>query len=249
MTDPQAHQVAREIAELAAQLSTMSTVPETVDMVLSYAAGLVGADAATVMLLHRRGRGIEVAGTTSAVAERADVLQLETGQGPCVDAARDLSGVDQFVIDDTSVDTRWPVWCKRIDAELGIGAVLSVHLGVPGRGVGALNFYAGTPGRFGAEDIGVGQLLAQHAAIAVANTRRDVDLWQAIDARRVVGTASGILMERFRLTEDQAFAVLRRYSQNSNRKLHEIAQQLIDTRELPPDPPDRASDDAGRAGW
>jgi AmiR/NasT family two-component response regulator len=52
----------------------------------------------------------------------------------------------------------------------------------------------------------------------------------AVDARKLIGQAMGILMERYSLDSDRAFEVLRRYSQDTNTKLHEVAQQLIDNR-------------------
>ena len=66
---------------------------------------------------------------------------------------------------------------------------------------------------------------------------------QAVDARKLVGQAMGILMERFDLDSDRAFAVLRRYSQDNNLKLRDVAERLIETRCLPA-PADRAADES-----
>lgn len=76
------------------------------------------------------------------------------------------------------------------------------------------------------------EVIADHAAVAVANAKTESTLWQAIQARKLIGQAQGILMERFDLTDEQAFAVLRRYSQDSNTKLRDVAQRLIATRNL-----------------
>ena len=76
-------------------------------------------------------------------------------------------------------------------------------------------------------------MLARHAAVAMDTARDTEHLWKAIDARNLVGQAQGMLMERFGVDAEQAFAVLRRYSQDNNVKLHVVAQRLIDTRTLP----------------
>jgi AmiR/NasT family two-component response regulator len=75
--------------------------------------------------------------------------------------------------------------------------------------------------------------MARHAAVAMASTREQDNLWKAIDARQLIGQAQGILMERFAIDADQAFTVLRRYSQDRNLKLNVVAQRLIETRRLP----------------
>ena len=72
-----------------------------------------------------------------------------------------------------------------------------------------------------------------HDSTGVANARNEEALSQAVDARKLVGQAMGILLERFDLDGDRAFEVLRRYSQDSNTKLRDVAQQFIDTRKLP----------------
>jgi GAF domain-containing protein len=222
---------AEEFARLAVELHEQSGVPETVDAVLTYALGAVGADSGSVMLLRKGGRAIEVAGSTDAAAERADHLQLETGEGPCLDAARD--DAYSTVITDTRVDERFPTWGKRVASDVGILSVLSVQLGTPSDRVGALNLYSVEPGRFDADDRAVAHVLVRHAAVALARTDREAHLWLAIDARNLIGQAQGILMERFDLDADRAFSVLRRYSQDNNLKLREVAQRLVDTRRLP----------------
>jgi AmiR/NasT family two-component response regulator len=70
-------------------------------------------------------------------------------------------------------------------------------------------------------------------AIAVSTSVREQNLNAAIDSRKLIGQAQGILMERFSLSDAQAFAVLLRYSQNSNTKLRVIAERLVAERTLP----------------
>ena len=118
-------------------------------------------------------------------------------------------------------------------AELGLRSVLSIRLHTSGSTIGALNLYAGRPEAFDDDDDAVAHILARHASIALANARQESSLWQAIDARKLIGQAQGMLMERFDLDADQAFAVLRRYSQDNNIKLRVVAQRLVETRRLP----------------
>ncbi len=230
MTDPDTPRTARELAALAAQLNTATSVSAAVDTFLGYAVPLVGADTASVMLLHH-GRDLRIAGTTNDTAEYADRLQLQTREGPGVDAAHDLTPVDGFAVHGIAAEARWPRWCSQLADELGIGSVLSVQLCLPGRSVGALTLYAAEPERFSHDDLSVGHLLAEHAAIAFTQL---CDPRPANHSGRAVGMAINILMGRYDLTEDAAFAVLRRYAQSHHRKLRDIAEDLIGASSLPP---------------
>ena len=111
---------------------------------------------------------------------------------------------------------------------------------------GALNLYARYPQAFGVVDRARAQLLAALAAGAFAlaqnhenEDRRAANFQAGLATREMIGQAQGILMERERISADQAFDVLRRASQHLNLKLREVAQTLIETGERPDTGPDR----------
>ena len=217
------------ITQIALELHKLPDTDATVQAVADVVPAMVGADHAGVMLVYGRER-VEIAATTGPIADRADQLQLELGEGPCLSA---IEVGATFLIPDTRSEPRWPRWCAEV-SELGIGSVLSIRLATDESKVGALNLYANTPNRFGdPDDIVVGQILARHASIALDSARQLDTLYQAVDGRTVIGQAQGILMERFNLDADQSFAVLRRYSQQTNTKLGEVARKLVATRQLP----------------
>ena len=99
--------------------------------------------------------------------------------------------------------------------------------------LGALNLYAPQPEAFAAQTRGEGLALATQAAVALHNARDKEDLRVAMATRNLIGQAQGILIERFKMTAEQAFAALSRISQQSNVKLRDMAQRLIDTGETP----------------
>ena len=88
---------------------------------------------------------------------------------------------------------------------------------------------------FGADDIAVASIFARHASIALATSQETDGLQRAMDARKVIGIAMGILMERYSIDADRAFTVLQRYSQTHNIKLREVAQLVADRQPLPGD--------------
>ena len=94
--------------------------------------------------------------------------------------------------------------------------------------LGALNFYSRRPGAFTEASETAGWLLASHAAVAFSSARTHAQLEQAVATRHAIGEAMGILMGSHRITEEQAFNVLRRYSQENNIKLREVARRVTE---------------------
>jgi GAF domain-containing protein len=226
--DDDSASVAGVFARLAIELHEEPGVEETVEAVLQFALQAVSCTHAGVALSHRGGK-LETVAVTDPVVEKSDQLQLECGEGPSLDV---IAGRGTILVPDTADEPRYPDWSTKV-ALLGLGSVLTVRLAASGSTLGLLQLFNTEPYAFEPDDDAVAHILARHASVALANARQEASLWQAIDARKLVGQAQGILMERFDIGSDQAFAVLRRYSQDHNIKLRDVAQRLIDTRKLP----------------
>ena len=218
-------------ADMALDLHDEPSAERTVDRIADFAKAAMRCDDAGILLVHSR-RRIETAASTSKRAERAHDLQTELDEGPCLDA---LTGDESYyLIGDTETDPRWPRWGKIV-AEAGIRSVLSIRLETRARRYGSLNLYGSEPEMFGPDDLAVASIFARHASIALATSQETDGLQRAMDARKVIGIAMGILMERYALEPDRAFDVLQRYSQTNNIKLRDVAQQVAERRALPSD--------------
>ncbi len=218
---------AAEFAQMAVDLRDQPDVDETLASIASYARESLGTDHAGIHVVENR--QILTAAATDPVIEHADKLQTELGEGPCLQAVWEQN---TFLVHDTATDERWPRF-GPLAAELGLHSMLSVRLFTAEQTLGALNLYSTAVRDFGRDDVAMAHIFGQHASVAFATARREEGLRQAIDARHLIGQAQGILMERFDLTADQSFAVLRRYSQENNVKLRSVAAEIIETRRLP----------------
>jgi GAF domain-containing protein len=178
--------------------------------------------------LSRAGKP-EVPAATDPVVEEIFLWLMAGREGPLVVSMREHTTV---LVRDTELDDRWPDWASKVRS-LGVRSVLDVPLTTAAGTVGVLGLYSVKPDAFDADDQAIAQILARHASVAVATARKEETLALAIDARKLVGQAMGILMERYQLDEARAFEVLKRYSQDTNTKLRDVAQQLIETRKLP----------------
>ena len=187
-----------------------------------------GAQEGSITLVLGRRKVLSQA-ASSALPQQVDAVQEEVGQGPCLETAFEQHTV---LVPDLADDQRWPRFSARA-AELGVRSMLSFQLYVEGDNLGALNLFSRDVDGFDEQSVVVGELFAAHAAVAYAAAQRESALERALVSRELVGQAQGILMERERLTADQAFAALQRSSQRRNLKLAEVARRLVETGDLP----------------
>lgn len=223
---------AAEFAQLAEELHAAAGVEETVQAVAQFALQAVSCKYASVTMFADNVQP-ELVALTDLKLTQLRQREIEDGQGPLTDA---VARAEVILIPDTSAELRWSDQWRADMVAAGIRSAMHLPLALRGRTQAVLSVYGERPHSFGADDLAVAHILARHATVAIGTARRGENLMQAVDARKLVGQAMGILMERFDLGPDQAFSVLRRYSQTHNRKLRDVAQDLIDTRRLPEQP-------------
>jgi GAF domain-containing protein len=183
-----------------------------------------GTDECGISLVVAR-RRIESRAPTAELPRVLDLLQDSLGEGPCLTAVHDERTVR---LDDTAEESRWPRFTAEA-ARLGVGSMLTLQLFVVGRALGALNLYAHAAHAFDEDSESVGRLFASHAAIALVGAQNEDRLRGAIENRDVIGQAKGILMERFKITDVDAFRLLATVSSRTNRQVIDIAEELRTT--------------------
>lgn len=182
---------------------------------------------ASISLVSGR-RTIQSRAASGELPLMVDALQSEKGQGPCLDAAYDERVVR---VPDLSQDERWPDFSQAA-YDVGARSMLSIQLFVEGDKLGALNLYGDEVNAFDEESEQIALLVAAHAAIAFSDAKEIAQLTQALDTRDLIGQAKGILMERFKITSQQAFLVLTKASSESNIKLRDVAEHLTSSGEI-----------------
>ena len=203
---------------------------ETLDTIVEWAQQAVDATDAGIFLLQPKD-ALEIAVPTSPGAARAHELQIELAEGPCLEVIADDS-VGTFIIGDTQSDRRFPNWGPAV-AAIGLRSVISVILETRERQFGSLNVYSSEPHAFNRDDLYVIEIFCGRAARAMAVVQDNTGLTSALDTRKVIGQAQGILMERFAIDSDRAFGFLVRLSQQRNVKLRAIAEWIVTHREQP----------------
>jgi GAF domain-containing protein len=181
-------------------------------------------------IINARGRR-ESAGATDPFVLRADKLQYELGQGPCLSAWAEQRAI---IIQDTAQETRWPRWTAAI-ADLPLRSVLSAPLTTEGRRIGALKVYSPSPMAFDDRSVFLIERLAGPAAALLgsvrdreATQRLSAQLVEALANRDMISQAQGILMERMSITSREALEVLLAASRKESRPLQEVARGILD---------------------
>jgi hypothetical protein len=231
--DSGAH-VAQHLADIARVLLAPHTVIDTLNLIVSMSvASIDGCDEAGLCeFTHGGGNSVP----TSALVAELHELQTSLGEGPCLDV---LGGLDSVYVDDLRDGVTWPRFAP-LATQAGMRSALAYRLFTGSDTLGALLMYARLPGAFNATDRTQGLIFATHASMALSVAQnqasergRSTNLQTALLSREIIGQAQGILMERERITADQAFDLLRRSSQHLNIKLRDVAQQLVDTGAVP----------------
>ncbi|WP_328381438.1 GAF and ANTAR domain-containing protein [Micromonospora zamorensis] len=186
-----------------------------------------GTEEVSVTLLKQE--GAHTAAFSGEMALRLDELQYEYEQGPCLEAAKEAAVVS---VPDMSEEVRWPQWAAQ--AVQG-GALSSLSIGFPIQEtvLGALNIYGVKPGAFDDDAVTLAQTFAGYAAVALAHlydttATLAAQMQSAMQSRAVIEQAKGIIMGERRCTPDEAFAILAKVSQDSNRKLRDVAAALVE---------------------
>ena len=220
------HELAVRMAELARAIAAPRTLEQILDDVTAAAVDLIpGADVAGVLLVKKGGDFDSLADTDGLVAQ-LDKLQHDFGEGPCAQAA-----IQQTIVrsDDFRSETRWPRYAPAA-VQHGVLSSLSFKLYTADRTAGALNLFGFQAGVWDTDAETTGAVLAAHAAAAILTSRHGEQMQVALSTRDRIGQAKGIIMERYGVDDVRAFEMLRLISQESETKLAEVAQRVIETR-------------------
>jgi hypothetical protein len=194
---------------------------------------------------------LEVVASTSERSQLISLLQLSEEQGPCLDAYH--SGEQVTVSDIAGIRERWPRFASAA-GELGYRWMHAIPLRLREDVIGSLNLFGDQPGALTPDDAMAARGLADIATIGILHERafREADLARhqlqhALDSRVVIEQAKGILSHIHNIDMDAAFQLLRQRARSSQRKLSDVARQVIEDATRPRTTSGEANDRAGRA--
>jgi GAF domain-containing protein len=223
-------ELSQEFAVLGAELhgagDNQAALHRIVELAVKHVEGCSWASITAV----RGGQGYSVA-VSDEVAQQIDALQYQFAEGPCMAAAENDS---DYLLFDIENEPRWPQFAEAAAAQTPVRSVLAFQL-TAGRAV-ALNLYADQPGAFSSDAVDTATIFAAHASSLIALHEAEdqaTNLEAALESSRAIGVALGVLMAARKVTQEQAFSLLRVASQNLHRKLRAVAAEVVETGTLP----------------
>jgi transcriptional regulator with GAF, ATPase, and Fis domain len=215
--------IADVLTQVALEINAPSTVDATLDRIVHTARrSLPGIDHVGVSVSRRDG-GIETRAATGDLVLALDELQYRLNEGPCLYA---IAAATVVRVEDAAHDERWPRYMPEA-VRRGVRSQLGLQLGLDGETLGGLNLYSTSVDRFDDEVLHTAELFAVHAALAMGRARTEEQLRSGMSSRSEIGQALGLLMERYSIDGDAAFAFLSRASSVNNTKLRDVAAEIV----------------------
>jgi GAF domain-containing protein len=210
---------------LVADYDTVELLQRLVDT----SADVLDASAAGLLLADESGE-LAVLASTSEESRLVELMQLDSGLGPCVEAY--LSG--EFVtITDIDTDERWPDFNAAAQRQ-GFRSLHAIPMRLRATVIGTLNLFRSEPGELDGDDASVARGLADIATIGILHERavRESDiareqLQRALNSRVVIEQAKGVVAQLYSVDMDAAFRRLRDYSRNHGVPLRDVADQVV----------------------
>jgi GAF domain-containing protein len=183
------------------------------------------------LMLAEHGGALQLLASTSESAQLVEIMQLDAGEGPCLDCFR--TGVAVSVPNIEASEGRWPAF-RAAALEQGFLSVLATPMRLRGEVIGTMNLFGIRVGELNPRDAAVAQALADVATIGILHERIsshshlvEEQLQNALDSRILIEQAKGVLAQAASMSMDEAFAALRRYARNHNASLRGVSEGLV----------------------
>ncbi|WP_436498608.1 GAF and ANTAR domain-containing protein [Actinokineospora sp. HUAS TT18] len=223
--------LASTFVDLADTLVADFDVIEFLHTLASRSVELLSADAAGIMLADQQG-ALHVMASSTEEARLLELYELQNNEGPCLDCWR--SGRPVARADLPAMRATWPAFTQRLE-ELGFRSAQALPMRLRTQTIGALNLFRTRPGTLSAADLGTGQAMADVATVGLIQERAiaagellATQLQTALTSRVQLEQAKGVLAQQADLPMDRAFQVMRDYARSHNRRLSDVAAQIVD---------------------
>lgn len=207
-------------------------IEEILHLMVRMTADMMGSKICSIMMLDEAGQELEIRATQALSEEYKSKPPLKVGQSISGLAVKERHAVTALNV------AKEPLYTyPEIAAKEGLVSMASIPMMIKDRVIGVLNSYTSKEHRFTKDELKVLQIVANQAAIAIENTKlfdKAVEMEEALQTRKAVERAKGILMKQYSVTEEEGFKIMQRKSMNTRTSIREIAEAVILANEIKP---------------
>ena len=222
--------LSQAFVELADTLVDDFDVVDFMTLLTERCVDLLGATDGGLMLVDPLG-DLRVVASSSEQMRTLELLELQSSEGPCLDAFRTANAVGADDLDDVML--RWPTFGAHVGLA-GYRSIYAVPMRLRASVIGALNLFNTVQAPWDDEDLDIAQALADVATIGLLHNRAMHDsvllstqLQTALNSRVTIEQAKGLLAARLDISTDEAFERLRSYTRSHNLLLADVAAGLL----------------------
>ena len=227
MDSAESTEAAKALSNLAALLYERESFDDIAMAVCLSATSLIPECDHASLMMRVNGRYVTVA-ASDEVASKIDQLERELCEGPCVDAIEDESAQ---VERDLSRPSQWPALAKAVIESTDVRAAMAFRIRTGTAKTGALNMFSDKPGAFGSDAVDQAVIVAAFASVLVTarvHEEQVETLRTGLTTSREISKAVGLLMAMHKISDVEAFGLLKNASQRANAKLATLARKLVD---------------------
>lgn len=220
----------RTFVELADTLVSEFDFVDLLHTLAERSVDLLEADAAGIILADQRGQ-LQVVASTTHEARIVELFALQVSEGPCLDCFESGRPVVNVRLDEAA--DRWPSFTASA-SEAGFRSTHALPLRLRDQVLGVVSLFCSRAATLSEDNLAVGQALADVASIGLLQERAMLQkellaeqLQAALNSRIRIEQAKGVLAERAGVEIEEAFAMMRRFSRQSSRRLSDVATDVI----------------------
>jgi len=224
------HDVIKSLYEISKAITSEMYLEDILKLIVAVTAQVLGSKICSIMLLDEKTQTLSVKATQAMSPEYINKPPLKVGEGI---AGQVVAQARPIVVRDVRKEARYKY--RDIAQQEGIVSMLSVPMQVKGRVIGVLNTYTSKPHSYTEEEIEILCSIANQAAVAIENTELMVKtrvIQEELETRKKVEKAKGILMRVEKLTEEQAYEKIRKFSMDTRKSMREVAEAIIIAEEM-----------------
>ena len=215
----------KALSKISKAIASDLYLEDILRLIVTVTAEVMGSNICSLMLIDEKARELTIRATQSVSEEYNKKPSLKIGEGI---AGKVASQNKPMAVSDVAKEKEYKY--QDIAKKEGLRSLLCVPLNVKGKVIGVINCYTSSPHDFTETEIDILTAIANQAAVAIENTELLVKsrvIQEELESRKITERAKGIMMREERLTEEEAYLKLRKYSMDRRKTMREVSEAII----------------------